>query len=184
MTKAQLYDAWIQHGYSDPGEDPYTSSANGMGDWVTKQLGGTPLTGVDELLWLRTYLAHRRSVLWNYDSTWRDSVSRVDIYSAMLAGGDGALTLPLHFEVDACCAGPACDQSKPSLCPLKAGQTGLRMGHVDYIDGGADVVWPGFTPWLQASFSAASLPEPTTPTNTACYKHAPGTCRSPPTPAA
>ena len=56
------------------------AAANGMAAWVNKKLGGSPLQGVDEPLWLRWYLERRRWVLLNTDSAWEESVQRVQVY--------------------------------------------------------------------------------------------------------
>ena len=56
----QLVHTGVKHAHPCPAP---AIAANGMGDWVTKQLGGSPATGVDELEWLQTYLTHRRCEL-------------------------------------------------------------------------------------------------------------------------
>ena len=68
-----------------------------------------------------------RSVLYHKDKTWRDSVQRVDVFSWMLQNGISSLTSPLHLEENSCRT-----DGKPGPCALAAGQTGLRMGGIDY----------------------------------------------------
>lgn len=47
-----MFDAWVQLGSSDPGSSIYPSSANGIAAWVNKKLGGYPLVGINETLWM------------------------------------------------------------------------------------------------------------------------------------
>src|SRR4030095_14728228 len=79
LARAVLYDTIIQHG---DGEDP-----DGLPALIArteKEVGGSPKTGVDEQLWLSTFLKLRRSTLANASDpatreAWAESVSRVDV---------------------------------------------------------------------------------------------------------
>lgn len=52
LAKAQLYDAWVQHGRADPASRVYPVSANGIADWTSRDVGGSPLAGISETVWL------------------------------------------------------------------------------------------------------------------------------------
>lgn len=104
LSKAQLYDAWVQHGMGDPeaNHDLFGQSANGIAEWVNKKLGGYPLTGLNERLWLTTYLARRRWVLTHTDATWEASASRVDVFRYLLEGGAMGLDKPVMLSWEKC----------------------------------------------------------------------------------
>lgn len=127
LTKAQLYDAYIQHGYSDPGYDVYPISANGMADWVTKHLGGSPLDGVDEKLWLVKYLERRRWVLTQTDETWAESAPRVDVYTWISQLAGWLLDKPMQLTWERCRPDGSRGPCQPQ--PLR---TQLNIGGVIY----------------------------------------------------
>ena len=53
LSKAQLYDAYVQHGYADPGSSEWATSVGGLVAAANRQAGGSPLQGADERAWLR-----------------------------------------------------------------------------------------------------------------------------------
>jgi chitosanase len=78
LTLLNLYDAVIQHG---DGEDPDGLSA--IIDRTATESGGSPKTGIDEKIWLRTFISVRRTILispYNRETQeeWSESVGRVD----------------------------------------------------------------------------------------------------------
>ncbi|KAL4429608.1 hypothetical protein ABPG77_008657 [Micractinium sp. CCAP 211/92] len=95
LTKAQLYDALINHG-------------QGLGDKFSvdyilmdakKAAGGTPATGVDETAWLAAFLKARYNLLYSWDKTSRESVTRVTMYQKLLAMGDLNLDGPIYIDL-------------------------------------------------------------------------------------
>lgn len=52
LSKAQLYDAWVQHGEASASSQTYEQAANGIAAWVVGELGGSPAEGVNETQWL------------------------------------------------------------------------------------------------------------------------------------
>ena len=52
LSKAQLYDTYVQHGEADLASRNYLRSANGIADWTNEHMGGAPVSGVNEVLWL------------------------------------------------------------------------------------------------------------------------------------
>ncbi|MEZ5669939.1 MAG: chitosanase [Alphaproteobacteria bacterium] len=105
LARAALYDAIIQHG---DGDDP--DSLWSMIDATEAAVGGWPSNGVDEVAWLRAFLAVRRGVLAHATDPatregWAESVGRVDVWSALLDDGnldlDGPIRLTLgYYEID------------------------------------------------------------------------------------
>lgn len=99
LAKGQLYDAIIQHGDG--------SDHDGLAAMISRanaKSGGTPATGVSETVWLKNFLAVRRATLLNATDpatreAWADSVSRVDVYSTLLAKGNTGLTGSITFTV-------------------------------------------------------------------------------------
>lgn len=130
IAKAQLYDAYVQHGEADLGTSDYDVSANGMADWVCKQLGGSPLQGVDEQKWYRWYLFRRRNVLQDQDSAWAESLQRTDIYHWINFMGGGNLDRPLRMRWKRCRADKQPGPCVPQVVPLRE----LQMGGVTYGD--------------------------------------------------
>lgn len=53
LSKAQLYDAYVQHGYADPGTSEWATSVGGLVAAANQQAGGSPLQGANERVWLR-----------------------------------------------------------------------------------------------------------------------------------
>ncbi len=95
---AILYDTIIQHG---EGNDPDGLPA--LIKRTNKRLRGSPATGLDEGLWLRTFLRIRRADLRNPSNEetrreWSNSVPRVDVLAGLLAQGnhnlDGPIAIP------------------------------------------------------------------------------------------
>jgi chitosanase len=97
LARAQLYDAIIQHG---DGDDP-----DGLGALISranKEAGGSPKQGVPETRWLGAFLKVRRADLAHTSDPatrkeWAQSVSRVDVFSDLLAAKNLALTGPIHI---------------------------------------------------------------------------------------
>ncbi|KAL4440290.1 hypothetical protein ABPG75_003291 [Micractinium tetrahymenae] len=129
LAKAQLYDAWVQHGQADPGSRVYSVSANGMADWTSREVGGAPLAGVNETVWLETFLRRRRWVLQS-DSLWAAGVARVDVFRWLLELRAFRLDRPIRLLWDRCTAeapeghprGPCANQTA----------TEYAIGGVDY----------------------------------------------------
>ena len=99
LARAVLYDTIIQHGN---GNDPDSLSA--LLKETQQRVGGTPKTGVDEQKWLNTFLQVRRAHLahaHNRDTrkVWAESVTRVDVWSAIADSGNFNLTGPIEIRV-------------------------------------------------------------------------------------
>ncbi|KAL4458377.1 hypothetical protein ABPG75_013242 [Micractinium tetrahymenae] len=95
LTKAQLYDALINHG-------------EGLGDKFSvdyiladaqKAVGGTPATGVDEKKWLAAFLTARYDLLYRWDRTSRVSVTRVTMYQKLLDMNNLNLDGPIYVDL-------------------------------------------------------------------------------------
>ncbi|KAL4447772.1 hypothetical protein ABPG75_004991 [Micractinium tetrahymenae] len=127
LSKAQLYDAYVQHGYADPGTSEWAISVGGLAAAASQKAGASPLQGADERLWLQCFLEHRRTVLLRAGGDWAEGVQRVDIYSWLLQAGDTGLSEPLVLSYDRCRpdrrAGPCVPQRK---CELRLG--GITYG--------------------------------------------------------
>jgi chitosanase len=85
---AILYDTIIQHG---EGNDPDGLPA--LIKRTNKRLRSSPATGLDEGLWLNTFLRIRRADLRNPSNEatrreWANSVPRVDVLGGLLAQGN------------------------------------------------------------------------------------------------
>jgi chitosanase len=99
LSRAVVYDTIIQHG---DGDDPDSLSA--LLKETQQRVGGTPKMGIDERDWLRTFLAVRRAHLSNaHDPTtrevWAESVTRVDVWSAIASSKNYNLTGPIPIQV-------------------------------------------------------------------------------------
>lgn len=100
LSKAQLWDAIIQHGN---GYDP--DGLRAMIAEATDRTGGeTPATGADEAAWIGNFLDVRRETLeyaHNADSRyeWSQSVERVDVFIRFLDAGNLDLAGDLSFSV-------------------------------------------------------------------------------------
>lgn len=97
-----MYDSWIQHGASDPGSKIFNRSANGLAALTNAELGGSPLSGVDEVRWLATYLAKRRELLSNGSDVWKASAPRVDVFAWLLQLQDGRMDKPISLQTEMC----------------------------------------------------------------------------------
>lgn len=102
LSKAQLYDTWVQHGSADPQSPVFARSANGIISYVDKKLGGYPLQGVNETLWLETFLQRRRYVLSVTDDVWAASIPRVDLYKWLIEAGALQLDRPMRLLWERC----------------------------------------------------------------------------------
>lgn len=129
LAKAQLYDAWVQHGQADPASRVYPVSANGIADWTSRDLGGAPLAGVNETLWLETFLRRRRWVL-EGDSTWAASVARVDVFKWLLQLRAFRLDRPIRLLWDRCTA--ATPEGHPRGPCANQTAAEYAIGGVDY----------------------------------------------------
>ena len=100
LAKAALYDAVIQHG-NDGDHDGLPAMLN-----RTRQLaGGTPVTGVDEKVWLKAFLKVRRQTLTHADDPetrkeWAQSLGRVEIFENLVKQGNYDLHGPIKIETD------------------------------------------------------------------------------------
>lgn len=84
ITLSELFDACVNHG------------EGGMADIVADTnaaMGGTPKTGIDEVLWLKKFLDLRYEVL-SGDDTWQGAVDRIEMYRRILNTGNTSLTTP------------------------------------------------------------------------------------------
>jgi chitosanase len=100
LSLAAVYDAMIQHG---GGDDPDGLPA--IIDRTNKKAGGNPGSGVDEKIWLSTFLQIRRDDLLNPADTatgdaWAQSVSRVDVFQYLAAQGNYYLSGPVTIKTD------------------------------------------------------------------------------------
>jgi len=88
ITLGELYDSCVNHGEDGNSVDL------GLRQLVEKanaKAGGTPLSGVDEMAWLKAFLQVRRAYL---EKGWPDAVDRVDMYSRLLESGNMGLAVP------------------------------------------------------------------------------------------
>lgn len=100
LSFAVLYDSIIQHG---DGDDPDGLPA--LIQRTNTQLGGNPSTGVDEHLWLTTFLQVRRDDLANaFDPDtrveWAGSVARCDVLHDIADAGNYNLDGPISVVSD------------------------------------------------------------------------------------
>lgn len=90
-----IYDTIIQHGEGD--------DLDGLPEIIrltTLQAEGTPLQGIDEGIWLQTFLEIRRNILLNptnqdTKAAWIESIGRVDTLTALYEEGNVQLTPPI-----------------------------------------------------------------------------------------
>ncbi|KAL4422015.1 hypothetical protein ABPG77_005445 [Micractinium sp. CCAP 211/92] len=129
LAKAQLYDAWVQHGQADPGSRVYPVSANGIADWTCSHVGGAPLAGINETMWLEAFLRRRRWVLQS-DSSWASSVARVDVFKWLLQLRAFRLDRPIRLLWDRCTA--ATPEGHPRGPCANQTATAYAIGGVDY----------------------------------------------------
>jgi chitosanase len=100
LAQAVLYDSIIQHGNGDD-----CDGLPALLQRAQEEAGGTPRTGVDEKAWLTIFLKVRRADLANAynDDTrkvWRESVDRVDAFSAIAASGNYNLNGPIQVHTE------------------------------------------------------------------------------------
>ncbi len=99
LSRSALYDTIIQHGN---GNDPDSLSV--LLRETQERMGGTPRTGVDEKAWLTAFLQIRRTHLSrSHDRStrkaWAETVTRVDVWSAIANSGNYNLTGPIVIRV-------------------------------------------------------------------------------------
>jgi chitosanase len=87
LSRAAIFGTAIQHGI---GDDPDGLPA--LAFEASTEVGGSPSSGVDELVWLRAFLATRKAHLLNaYDpatrEVWAQSAGRVDTWVDLLDRG-------------------------------------------------------------------------------------------------
>jgi len=85
LSRAELYDAIIQHG----NEKNDLDSIDSLIARATEKSGGTPRSHIDEKVWLNNFLAIRKASLsycYKEESReeWAESFSRVDIFSSLV----------------------------------------------------------------------------------------------------
>ena len=88
LARAAVYDTIIQHG---GGDDPDGLPA--ILERTEQTVGGTPATGIDEKLWLDTFLSQRRETLAHaHDEktreVWSESVGRCDVFRSLAEQGN------------------------------------------------------------------------------------------------
>lgn len=88
LARAAVYDTIIQHG---GGNDPDGLPA--ILERTSQAVGGTPTEGVDEKVWLDSFLTQRRETLMNPNDdktrdVWRESVGRCDVFRALAKRGN------------------------------------------------------------------------------------------------
>ncbi|KAL4419138.1 hypothetical protein ABPG77_002651 [Micractinium sp. CCAP 211/92] len=128
LSKGQLYDAYVQHGYADPGTSEWAASVGGLVAAANQQAGGSPLQGTTERLWLRRFLEHRRAVLLRGGSDWAEGVQRVDVFSWLLQAGDTGLDEPILLQYNRCRP----DRKAGPCIPQRRGE--LSLGGIGYGD--------------------------------------------------
>jgi chitosanase len=94
LTKAQLYDALVNHGQGLG--DPF--SINYIVSGANAAVGGTPLNGVDEKWWLNAFLFFRKIAILKYG--FADAVGRVQVYQDLADLGNWNLDGPIYFDYD------------------------------------------------------------------------------------
>jgi hypothetical protein len=91
LARAVVYDSCV-HG-----------SFNIVRDRTTEELGGWPAHGVDEKLWIRTYIANRRTWLATHQNPQvQRTAYRMDAFKTLLDEGNWDLATPLRvrgFEI-------------------------------------------------------------------------------------
>jgi len=97
---AILYDTIIQHG---GGTDP--DSLEAIVNRTKQTAGGSPASGVNELVWLNTFLDTRKTDLLNATdietrTAWAASAGRVDVLRAVLQSGNTDLHGPIQITIE------------------------------------------------------------------------------------
>ncbi|EFN52595.1 hypothetical protein CHLNCDRAFT_138622 [Chlorella variabilis] len=90
ITKGEIYDTFIQHGWSD---SMSVDSVGGITQAASAKTGGRPMVA-DERRWLANFLEARRAVLGGAHK-WLDATYRVDAYQRFLDRGNLALNGPV-----------------------------------------------------------------------------------------
>ena len=97
LSKAAIYEAGIQHGYGDDFD-----SLNQIAHRASQKVGGTPSSGIDEKIWLFTFLNERKKDLLqpankNTATEWRASADRANamlsIYQIGNFGLEGVISI-------------------------------------------------------------------------------------------
>jgi chitosanase len=88
LARAAIYDTIIQHG---EGKD--LDGLPAILERTRKATGGTPAAGVDEKVWLDSFLSQRRKTLANANNknthaVWSKSVGRCDVFRSLAAQGN------------------------------------------------------------------------------------------------
>ncbi len=88
LARAVVYDTIIQHG---GGDDPDGLPA--ILERTSQSVGGTPSEGVNEKVWLYSFLTERQATLTNPNDektreVWRDSVGRCDVFRTIANRGN------------------------------------------------------------------------------------------------
>lgn len=100
LSRAELYDAIIQHG-DERNND--LDSIDSLIARTTEKSGGTPRSNVDEKVWLDNFLTVRRACLsYCYKEgsreEWADSFGRVDVFRSLVKDGNYYLDKPLTIK--------------------------------------------------------------------------------------
>lgn len=100
LSRAELYDAIIQHG-DEQTNDP--DSIDSLIARATEKSGGSPRSGVDEKVWLDNFLTVRRACLsYCYKEgsreEWADSFGRVDVFRNLVEDGNYYLDNPITIK--------------------------------------------------------------------------------------
>lgn len=115
LSRAHLYDAYIMHGENDPGDAFYPKSANGIAAWTSTKLGGSPVAGINETLWLATYMERRKAILGVSGAVWGEATNRIDIYQWLAAGKVYDLDRTIRLSEGLCGSAGVCDISATSV---------------------------------------------------------------------
>lgn len=92
LSKAQLYDAMVNHG--EGVFDPF--SIDHIVEEATKSAKGTPASGVDEAQWLKAFFEAREEVLLRYGGM--NAARRVSFYRELLKEGNIHLDGPIYID--------------------------------------------------------------------------------------
>lgn len=104
-----IYICRVNHGYGDV---EYYDSANALIDWTNERLGGSPRTGVDEKLWIRTFLQRRWYVLAKKDRVWAESVARIKIYQYLANANAWELNTSIKIQGGCCGRSGVCGTNR------------------------------------------------------------------------
>lgn len=99
-SRGFVYDTFIQHG---DGND--FDSARALFGRCSQAAGGTPSSGVDEIVWMYHCLVERKRVLMNASDSstrdvWRESATRVDAFYYIYSNSNFALASPIRIDVE------------------------------------------------------------------------------------